>query len=83
MYASFKDNIWAAYLAKMEPLSSFNCGVKYLLCVIDPCVKSLKDKKGKTVLHFYFIEKVNLHVSQVNLEQIKDENFTTDLCKNG
>ena len=44
----FKDNIWAANIAKIGSLSSMNCGVKYLLCVIDvftkyAWVKSLKD----------------------------------------
>ena len=40
----------------MGSLSSFKCGVKYLLCVIDvftkyPWIKPLKDKKAKMVLH--------------------------------
>ena len=35
VYASFKDNIWAADLTEMEPLSSKNKNIKYLLCVID------------------------------------------------
>ena len=35
VYGRFKDNIWATDLAKMRSLSCFNCGVKYLLCVID------------------------------------------------
>ena len=44
----FKDNIWAANIAKLGSLSSMNRGVKYLLCVIDvftkyAWVKSLKD----------------------------------------
>ena len=34
VYARFKDTIWAADLADMGSLSSFNRGVKYLLCVI-------------------------------------------------
>ena len=47
----------------MESLSSFNRDVKYLVCVIDvftkyPCLKALKDKKAKTVLHG-FIEIAN------------------------
>ena len=28
VYSRFKDNIWAADLAEMGSLSSFNCGVK-------------------------------------------------------
>ena len=63
IYARFKGNNCAAYLAKMESLSSKNINVKYLLCVIDvftkyAWVKPLKDKKGKPVLHT-FIEIVN------------------------
>ena len=47
----------------MGSLSSFNCGVKYLLCVIDvftkyDLVKALEDKKAKTV-HYGFIEILN------------------------
>ena len=43
-YARFKDNIWAADLAKMESLSSKN---------ENEGVKTLKDKKGKTVLNAF------------------------------
>ena len=31
MYSSFKDNIWSADLADMQPLSKFNKEIKYLL----------------------------------------------------
>ena len=63
VYAWFKDNIWSAYLAEIESLSSKKQGVKYLFWVTDvftkyAWVKSLKDKKAKTVLHG-LIEKVN------------------------
>ena len=56
VFARLKDTIWAADLAEMGSLSSFKCGVKYLLCVIDvftkyPWIKPLKDKKAKMVLH--------------------------------
>ena len=56
VYVRFKDNVWAADLAEMGSLFSKNKNVKYLLCVIDVFtkyvwVKSLKDKKGKTVLN--------------------------------
>ena len=61
--ATFKDNIWAADLDKIGSLSSKIKNVKYLLCVTDDftkyaLVKSLKDKKGETVLNA-FIEMVN------------------------
>ena len=46
-------------------------------------VKSLKDKKCKTVLHA-FIEIVNeSNCKPKNYGLIKEGNFTTDLCKNG
>ena len=61
--ARFKDNIWAVDLALMGSLSSFNQSVQYLLCLIDiftkyAWVKTLKDKKAKTVLQC-FIEIVS------------------------
>ena len=57
-------------LAQMGSLSSFNSGLKYLLCVIDvftkyAWVKPLKDKKSKIVLHS-FIEIVNESVRKLN-----------------
>ena len=61
--AGFNDTIWAAYLAEMKSLTSFNRGFNYLSCVVDvftkyAWVKALEDKKAKTVLHG-FIEIVN------------------------
>ena len=53
VYASFKDNIWAADLVRIGSLFYKKWSVKHsLLCVIDVStkygwVKSLKDKKGK------------------------------------
>ena len=46
----FKDNILGADLAEIGSLSSFNLGVKYLLCGIDvftkyAWIKALKEKK--------------------------------------
>ena len=63
MFARCKDDIWAGDLAEMVSLSSKNCYIKYLLCVIEVfikyvCVKPLKDKKAKIVFHG-FIEIVN------------------------
>ena len=43
VYATFKDNIWAADVTEMESLSSKNKKFKFLLCVID----------GKTVLNAF------------------------------
>ena len=50
-----KINIWAADLAKMGWLFSCNCGVEYLLRVMDVStkyawVKPLTNKKAKTIL---------------------------------
>ena len=58
LYARFKDNIWAADLLEMGSFSSFNHGIKYLLCAIDlytkyTLVKPLNDKKAKTARHVF------------------------------
>ena len=63
VYARFTDNIWAAELAEMRPLSSKNKNVKYLLSDIDvftkyTWVKPLEDKKSTTISNA-FIEIVN------------------------
>ena len=39
VYARFKDNIWAADLAKMRSLAFRNKNVKYLLCIVDVFTK--------------------------------------------
>ena len=39
VYARFKDNIWAAFLAELRALSGLNRNVKYLLCVIQVFTK--------------------------------------------
>ena len=58
VYSSFKDNIWGADLADMQLLSTFNKGIKYLLCVIDlfskyAFVVPLKDKKGISIINAF------------------------------
>ena len=50
VYSGFKDNIWGADLADMQPLSKYNKAMKYLLCAIDLFSKyswviPVKDKK--------------------------------------
>ena len=35
VYSSFRDNIWGVDLADMQSLSTYNKGIKYLLCAID------------------------------------------------
>ena len=88
VYARFKDNIWAIYLAEMGSLSSKNKIVKYLLYVIDvfnkyAWVKPLKDKKGKTFFNAFIEIGNELIVNQINYGLIKEMNFTINLCKNG
>ena len=34
-----KNNIWSAGLANMQLISTFNKGFRFLLCVIDICIK--------------------------------------------
>ena len=56
VYSRFKDYIWVVDFPGISSLSSFNRGVKYLLCVINlftkyAWVKLLPDKKAETVLH--------------------------------
>ena len=63
VHAMFKGNIWVADIAYMGSLSSYNCGVENLSCVIDvftkyAWVKPLKNKKPKTIVHG-FIEILN------------------------
>ena len=60
-YARFKDNIWAADLAEMRSLSYFNCGVKYLVYVIDiftkyTWVKHFKDKKSLKIFFMVLLK---------------------------
>ena len=65
----------------MRSLSSKNRSFKYRLCAIDVftkyfCVKPLKDKKAKTVLHG-FIEVVNeSKLKPIKHRLIKEQNFT-------
>ena len=58
VYSSFKDNIWGVDLADMQSLSTFNKGIKYLLCAIDLFSKyawviPLKDKKGTSIVNIF------------------------------
>ena len=74
VFLRFKDNIWAAYSADMESLSSMNRRVKYLLYVIDVLiqyawVKRLTDKEARTVLND-FIGIVNQSKRKPNYELI-------------
>ena len=35
VYSSFRDNIWGVDLADMQSLSTYNKGIKYLLCTMN------------------------------------------------
>ena len=79
--------MWATDLAKMGTFYIIIIYVIYLLCVIDvftkyALVKTLKDKKGKTVLNA-FVETRNESNRKPNYGLIKEENFTINLCQNG
>ena len=55
-YSSFKYNIYVADLVDMQLLSTFNKGIRFLLCVINIFSKyawvfPLEDKKGITVVN--------------------------------
>ena len=87
VYPIFKDNISGADLTEMGSLSFNDKNIKFL-CVIGvftkyEWVKSLTDKKAKTVLNA-FMEIVNeSNCKQSKLWLIKEENFTINVCKNG
>ena len=54
----FRDNIWGTDLADLESFSTYNKGIKYLLCAIDLFDKyawdvSLKDKIGITIVNAF------------------------------
>ena len=61
LYSSFKDNIWGANLADMQLITTFNKGIKFLLCVFgkyislvnmnDSWVVPLRIKKGVTIVN--------------------------------
>ena len=58
VYSAFKENIWSADLADMQLISTFNKGVRFLLCVIDifgkhAWVVPLKDKEGVSTVNAF------------------------------
>ena len=58
VYSAFKNYIWAADLADMQLISTFNKGFRYLLCVIDifskyAWVVPLKDKKSLSIVNAF------------------------------
>ena len=58
VYSSFRDNIWGTDLADMQSLSTYNKGIKYLLCAVNPFSKyawvgPLKDKRGISIFNAF------------------------------
>ena len=58
VYSSCINDIWGVNLADMQPLSKYNKGTKYLLCVIDLFSKyvwviPIKDKKGTNIVNAF------------------------------
>ena len=58
VYSSFRDNIWGADLADMQSLSTYNKGIKYLLCAINlfskyAWVGPLKDKRAISIFNAF------------------------------
>ena len=81
------NNIWAAGLAEMGLLSSFNRSVKYLLYIVHvltnyPWFKPLKDKKAKPVLHGIVEIAEESRRKPNNYGLIKKVSFVIILCKN-
>ena len=57
-HSSFKDNIWGVDLSDIQLISTFDKGIKYLLCVIYLFIKyawvvPLKDKRGITIVNAF------------------------------
>ena len=57
-HSSFKDNIWGVDLSDMQLISTFDKGIKYLLCVIYLFIKyawvvPLKDKRGIAIVNAF------------------------------
>ena len=58
VYSSFRDNIWGVDLVDMQPLSKFNKGFRFLLCVIEIFSKYAwvipsKDKRGTSIVNAF------------------------------
>ena len=58
VYSSYKDNILGVDSADMESLSTYNKGIKHLLCAIDLFSKyawviPIKDKKGTSIVNAF------------------------------
>ena len=88
VYSAFKDNIWAADLAKIQLISKFNKGFRFLLCVIDiyskyAWVVPLKDKKSVSIVNAFqsILKKSNRKQNKIWVD--KGSEFYNSLLKNG
>ena len=81
-YLRFNDNIWGMNLSKIQLISKFNKGIRFLLCAIDIFSKyawaiPLKDKGGVTIVNSfqkkYMVKKEN----QTKYGYIQVMNFIT------
>ena len=86
VHAGFKNNIWAADLAKMGSLSSKNWGVKYLFCVIGAFtkyawVKHWEIKKLKQSFVVLLKSWTNLITNLIYYGLIKEDKFIIALAK--
>ena len=58
VYSSFRGNTWGVDLADIQSLSTYNKGIKYLLCATGffskyAWVVLLKDKRGITIINTF------------------------------
>jgi len=78
VYVNGIDKIWASDLVDMQSYPKFNCGVKYLLTVIDVFSKFgwmllLKDKTGVSVANA--LKEIFKQKKQKSFGHIKGNNF--------
>ena len=79
VHAAFKDNIWGADLADMQLLSSYNKGIRFLLCVIDifskyAWVVPLKDKKSGSIVTTFqsILKQSNRKPNQIWVDKVSE-----------
>ena len=89
VYSGFKDNVWGAYLADMQLISTFNKGFRFLFCVIMLFLVSMLDlflqkiKKVRLLLMHFQKNLKNLIENRRKYGLIKEVNFTIIPLKNG
>ena len=89
VYSGFIDNVWGAYLADMQLISTFNKGFRFLFCVIMLFLVSMLDlflqkiKKVWLLLMHFKKNLKNLIENRTKYGLIKEVNFTIIPLKNG